>query len=222
MNRISSATVPAFVLLLAICVALPAAAQSANGSFTFQFDNDTKTIEFNVKKAGNSAKGSMTFTGVTEFSDQDVDGSGDFGPSGSVSVTLKVDFDCFRMSANGKRAAASGLVTQSSIPGLVGRRGLLTVEDNGEGINQPEPDRFTWGLYRQNATGWVPSDAELTSDLGVGLSWLADDAERIPGDPDNPVASSVAPDPGDCKGFSLGAYAVEDLIHGNGNIQVKP
>lgn len=216
MKRIPSLSVLGSVLLLALGSALPAFAQSANGSFEFQFDNTTKSVDFNVKKTGNSAKGEMTFTGVTAFSDQDGDGTGNAGPSGTFTVTLKVDFDCMVLSGN--RAAASGLVKQSSIPALVGWRGLLTVEDNGEGKNQPEPDRFTWGLYRQNETGWVPSDAELTFDSGVGLTWFASDAERE----DDAGISSVRPDPGDCRNFSLSSYSVNDLLHGNGNIQVKP
>lgn len=215
MKRSPSLSVPVLVLLV-LAVAAPAAAQSANGSFEFQFDNSAKTIQFNVKKTGSSAKGTMTYTGVTTFADQDGDGTGDPGPNGSVSVSITVDFDCLVVSGN--RAAASGLVTQASIPALVGRRGLLMVEDNGEGFNQPAPDRFTWGLYRRNETGWVPSDAELTFDPGVGMTWYATDAERN----DDTAVSSVPLEPGDCRVVPLGSYSVEDLIHGNGNIQVKP
>jgi hypothetical protein len=216
MKRISSSPVPVVLCLLALFVALPAAAQSANGDFTFQFDNGSKAIQFNVKKTGSDTKGQMTFTGMTEFSDQDVDGSGELGPNGTQVVTIKIEFDCMVNSAN--RAAASGLVTESSIPGLVGRRGLLTVEDNGEGSKQSEPDRFTWGLYRQNNANWTASDAELVIDPGVGLTWFATDAER---NDDTPVSSVPVP-AGDCRHFSLGSYAVEDLIHGSGNIQVRP
>lgn len=64
----------------------------------------------------------------------------------------------------------------------------------------------------------IAGNRAAASGLVTRSSWLATDFER---DDDVPV-SSVPLDPGDCRGFSLGAYAVEDLIHGNGNIQVKP
>src|SRR3712207_8371342 len=50
-------------------------------------------------------------------------------------------FDGMRVSDN--RAVISGTVRDSNVTGLIGRRVLLTVEDNGEGTR----DRVTWGVY---------------------------------------------------------------------------
>jgi len=215
MKRISSSFL-ALVVVLALGVTLPAAAQSANGDFSFTFDNATRSVQFDARQLGNGVRGQMTFSGTIDYADQDTDGTGDTGPSGLVSVTMSVAFDC--LSVTGHRAAMSGLVTSSSVPGQVGRRGLLVVEDNGEGVNQPQPDRVTWGLYHSNSHSWLATDAELLVDTGAGLTWLASDFER---EDDTPV-SSVRPDAGDCHGVSLSAYALDEVIHGGGNIQVRP
>jgi hypothetical protein len=77
---------------------------------------------------------------------------------------------------------------------------------------------FTWGLYGTPDLTWVASDAELELDPGIGLTWLATDFEReddvgIPSHPSTEIG---------CETFSFGAYAMQELAHGNGNIQVRP
>jgi hypothetical protein len=130
---------------------------------------------------------------------------------------MKVDFDCLVVS--GSRASMSGLVTASSVPAYVGRRSLLVVDDGGEGVKNSS-DSFTWGLYRRAAT-WTAADAELDFDNGASLSWYATDAERND-DVAVQVGNGSGRETGDCRAVGLGAYALDELVHGNGNIQVRP
>ena len=131
-------------------------------------------------------------------------------------MTATVSFDCVRVSGN--RAAMSGLVTASNVQGYVGRRAVLAVEDNGEGINAAALDRFTWGLYRKNVRNWTPSDAEVPGDMGALLNWYATDAER----PDDVAVPARQSEEIDCHSFPFGSYAVESIAHGAGTVQVKP
>jgi hypothetical protein len=130
-----------------------------------------------------------------------------------------VNVDCLRIA--GKRAAIGGIVTDSSNENYIGRRGLLVVEDNGEGGKAEAPDRFTWGLYGNSGIEWVATDAELVFDSGAGLTWFATDAERND-DIGRPSHSSSEVT---CESFSLAAYGDNDLTDipkGSGNLQVKP
>ena len=77
---------------------------------------------------------------------------------------------------------------------------LLVVEDNGEGVNIPTPDKLTWGVYENSANTWIPRDAERDDDEGALLAWIAKDAER----PDDAGVSFA------------------DIKHGGGNVQVQP
>ena len=207
------------ILLLAL--ALPAAAQnsgpSANGNFQFIAGGSTKSIEFNARIHKNgSTSGRMVFSGAEALADQDVDGRGDALPGGPLAnLTVTVEFDCLKI--DGNRAVMSGEVADASLEDLIGRRVIFAVEDGGEGSKKPR-DRFTWGLYQAMESGWVASDAELELDLGVGLTWLASDAERKD---DIPVPSHPSQDIS-CNSFPLGSYAFEDVVQGAGNIQVKP
>lgn len=197
---------------------------SANGTFQFSSADRTLTIEFDAREHGSGqTKGQVTLSGSVEVPDQDVDGEGGGAPAEVVAVSLKIEVDCLQLAKKNPedtdyvRAAMSGEITESSVPGLVGRRGILAVEDNGEGSKAPEPDRFMWGLYRTRTLNWVATDAELEFDPGAGLTWLATDAERtddagIPSHPSETV---------DCKTFPVSSYTFENLAHGNGNIQVK-
>jgi hypothetical protein len=207
-----------FVPVLGLC-AFSAAAQNngsaANGDFQFSLAGASGAIQFDARQQGSSAKGQMTFNATLDVSNEDVDGEG--VSSSSVSnVTATVAFDCVRI--NGNHAAMSGLVTSSNVPGYVGRRAVLAVEDNGEGINAAALDRFTWGLYRKTTPTWTPSDAEVPGDGGAMLSWYATDAER----PDDVAVPARQSGEIDCKSFSFGVYAFEQVAHGAGNIQVKP
>ena len=207
-----------FVLLLAVSAAAQNNGSASNGDFQFDLTGANGSIQYDARLQGTSAKGQMTFTGATEISNEDVDGEGT-ATTALSNVTLTAKFDCLRVSGN--RAAMSGPITQSSVAAYVGARALLVVEDNGEGVNA-EPDRFTWGMYRQSAPTWTPSDAEVPGDNGASLSWLVTDAEReddvaIPSKPLVVPSGAV-----DCKSFSFSSYALEEIVHGAGNIQVKP
>lgn len=206
-----------FVLLLAFSVSAQNNGASSNGDFQFDLTGANGAIQYDARLQG-SPKGQMTFTGATEISNEDVDGEGT-AATALTNVTLTAKFDCVRVSGN--RAAMSGPITASTVPAYIGARALLVVEDNGEGVNA-EPDRFTWGMYRQSATTWTPIDAEVPDDNGASLSWLVTDAEReddvaVPSKPLVAVSGAV-----NCQSFSFASYALEEVAHGAGNIQVRP
>ena len=131
----------------------------------------------------------------------------------------------------------SGIVTGSTLPAYIGQRVLLVVEDNGEGVRQPSPDSLTWGVYKKNDRGWTPSDAEVEGDIGATLMWTARDFELEPCPPDSQTEECVPPNKGvardvgvssrkdetvTCKSFPLSSYSLDDVAHGDGNIQVRP
>jgi hypothetical protein len=94
---------------------------------------------------------------------------------------------------------------------------LFTVEDNGD--SQREPDRLTWGLYKEIKRDWIPSDAELEKDEGVGLRWWATDAE-VKDDvgyamPRNETTGSIL-------SYPFAAYLFVDPDDGFGDIIVRP
>lgn len=209
-------------LLLCLAAAAPTGAEvggpSSSGSFRFSVAGLAQTVDFNVRTdKGGDSSGQLTFSGAAEIPDQDVDGEG--GPaSGTVvaDVFYTARFDCLEVSGN--RAVMSGFVTGSTISSYIGQRVLLVVEDNGEGVNQPSPDRLTWGVYGQRARSWAPSDAELEEDPGVGLIWTATDAER----PDDVGVPSHRSEQVTCKSFPVSSYSLDEVAHGDGNIQVRP
>ncbi|HJW96060.1 MAG TPA: hypothetical protein VJ901_20800 [Thermoanaerobaculia bacterium] len=205
-------------LVLATWLVAPfAMAQSASGGFHVVTDDGTRNIEFNARvSTGGATSGEIKFSGPVTIPDQNVDddGSGDVGMT-MTTVSLRVDVDCLRI--DGNRAALSGLVTDSNISAFVGRQMVLTVEDGGEGKNAAA-DRYTWGQYHSGNPKWTASDAELEFDPGVGLTWIATDAERTDDAGIPSSHSSVI----DCHSFPLVSYALEDLAQGSGNIQVKP
>ena len=216
--------IPARLVLCAAMLSLaplPLVAQSdgpsANGSFAFTAGGHPLTIDFNAReKVSGSPRGNITLSGTVLVPDQDVDGNGSAGGGSLVSVALQVDVDCLKVSGN--TASISGVIRDANVPAYVGARALLAVVDNGEGKKAPALDQFVWGVYGTPELTWVPSDAELTFDPGVGLTWHATDFER---DDDVGIPSH---DFGgiDCRTFAFGSYSLEDLPHGSGNIQVKP
>jgi hypothetical protein len=190
---------------------------SATGSFEFSSGGHPLVISFDARNKNNgTTSGQIVLTGSVNVPDQDVDGEGVSGGSSIVTVALNVEVDCLKV--NGNAAAMSGEITDANIPAFIGRRALLAVVDNGEGVKAPALDQFMWGVYSTPGLTWVPSDAELTFDPGVGLTWLATDFEREDdiGIPSNPSTTV------DCSTFSTAAYSFEDLPHGGGNIQVRP
>jgi hypothetical protein len=121
------------------------------------------------------------------------------------------------MTVSGNTAVISGTVRDSSIGSLIGRRVLLTVEDNGD--NTRAPDRVTWGVYADLRRSWTPSDAELREDPGVGMTWTATDAER----PDERgVPMPAGEDPVGVGTFPLASYEFVVAATGSGDILVRP
>jgi hypothetical protein len=202
-------------LLLTFAAAAQNSGPASNGDFQFGLSGASGAIQYNARMHGTSAQGQMTFTGTMDISNEDVDGEGST-VTALTNVTLTVNIDCLRIEGN--RAAMSGLIASSSYAPYIGARALLAVEDNGEGSKAPALDRFTWGVYRNTAPTWTPSDAEVPGDNGAMFTWYASDFER----PDDVPVLSTKNFTVDCKTFPFGAYGFEDAPHGSGNIQVKP
>jgi len=200
------------VMTLALLSLVPAAfAQTVGGSVRAETGKGVRTIEFNAKGlSGGRASGDLALTEPIALPDQDVDGAGEPEVK-ETALSLRVDVDCMNVERN--RAVVGGQVRESNVQSYVGRRMLLTVEDNAENA-----DRYTFGFYRSTLPTWVPSDAELKFDPGAGLTWIATDAERD----DDKGISSQARDQGQCDGFPLGLYELEELPKDGGDIQVKP
>jgi hypothetical protein len=207
------------VLLLSGSAAAPAAdaqtgAQSASGSYQFSLeDGRAKYVEFDARtREGGGATGQMFFSDEAQLDEQDVDGTG--GPLESHrGFYLRAEFDGLLVVNN--RAVMSGTVRDSSIAGLIGQRVLLTAEDNRN--NPGEPDKLTWGIYARAERGWETSDAELERDEGVGMRWLATDAERRDDEGfEMPGVESV-----DTQTFPLAAYDFVDLERWTGDIRVQ-
>ncbi|MFL6248442.1 MAG: hypothetical protein ACJ74H_20635 [Thermoanaerobaculia bacterium] len=202
-------------LLLTFAAAAQNSGPASNGDFQFSLTGASGAIQYDARLHEANAQGQMTFTGAIDISNDDVDGEGSTVTPLS-NVTMTVTIDCLRIAGN--RAAMSGVVTSSSYAPYVGVHALLAVEDNGEGSKAPL-DKFTWGVYRHTAPGWLPTDAEVPGDIGATLTWLASDFER---EDDTPVAGNQPSGPINCQTFPFGSYAFEDVPHGGGNIQVKP
>jgi hypothetical protein len=190
---------------------------SANGDFQFSLvDGALRYIQFEVRTQKNGeTRGQMTFNDPAAVVGSDGDDGG--GATSSVQgLFITAEFDCLQI--RGNAAVMSGVITQSNALNAIGERVLLVVEDNGEGINAPSLDKLTWGVYRSSAIGWIPSDAELENDPGVGLTWLATDSER---EDDIGIPSNQSKTIG-CNSFPLSSYSLLDVAHGFGNIQVRP
>lgn len=218
----------AFVLAISVAPMLLAqnSGPSANGNFQFDAGSSSKSLVFDARIQNNgSTRGTIVLSGTDDLGDQDVDGGGDANPGGAqAGFSLTMDVDCLKITGN--RAVMSGVVTDSTEPGYIGVRTLLVIEDGGEGV-KGGADKFTWGMYRGSSLTWLPSDAELMVDPGVGAPpWLAKDAEREL-DPDE-IGIMVGPANGggggnvNCESFRLAAYDLREIAHGAGNLQVKP
>ena len=211
-----------FVLfLLTFTSTNPVNAQtSADGSFRFTAENNfTKVIEFKaVSNREGGATGSMLFSGPAVIPKQDVDGDGNTDFSGRLeSLDMDVSVDSLVVEKN--RAVMSGTVSNCNVREYIGRRVLLTVEDNGDGNDPKLPDKFTWGFYRKLDLWWTPTDAELKEDPGVGLRWWATDSERKD---DIGYAMPKQNDPVGTQSFPFTSYALVDIVAGNGNVNVFP
>ena len=192
---------------------------SADGRLEFTLEERlTKNIEFDaITNSDGSATGEMTFSGPAEFPDQDVDGTGRAGFSGSLSNhQIEVRFDGMVVERN--MAVMRGTVTGSNLEDYIGQRVLLVVEDNGDEIEGRVQDKLTWGVYKPVVQDWIPTDAELEDDNGARLTWIATDAEREDdkGVPSNQCQVMI------CQTFPLSAYSFDDFLDSAGNIQVRP
>jgi len=207
--------------LLLVSLALPSLTRasadgpSASGSFQFSLDDGKiRNLEFNARNQNNGRTvGEMTFSDQAAVPVPDPDDSTAINTPGAV-MTAK--FDCLQIEGN--RAVMSGVISQSNIAAAIGLRVLLVVEDNGEGVNIPTPDKLTWGVYQSANANWTPKDAERDDDNGASLTWIAKDAER---DDDPGVPSNQSKTIG-CQSFPLSSYSFVDIKHGGGNVQVQP
>ena len=189
--------------------------QSAIGSYQFSLeDGYRKYVEFDARtQEGGGATGQMFFSDESEIMYQDVDGAGDPEET-HRGFYLRADFD--GLSVVNNQAVMSGTVRDSSITYLIGKRVLLTVEDNGDNVR--EPDRLTWGVYKPAERGWTPSDAELERDEGVGMRWVATDAELR----DDPGVEMPRDESIGTQSFPLVAYTFVDMEQWSGDIRVQP
>lgn len=202
-------------LVLVFLCSVAAFGQSATGGFRFETEQGTQNVEFNAHTSPNGrTSGQLKFRGSADTPVLDVDGDGGLNGGTFSDWSLRIDVDC--LAVRGNRASLSGLITEATQGGLVGRRMIFTVEDGGEG-NNAAPDRFTWGLYRNDTLGWIPADAELLFDNGWSLTWNATDAENG-GDP-IPGRQQLNTD---CRSFPLSAYDLTEIGRGAGNLQVRP
>ena len=204
------------LMALSLFCLVPAAfAQAVGGSLRADTGNGVRTIEFNATgQSGGRASGDLALTEPIALPDQDVDGAG-VPEVKETTLTLRVAVDCLKVEGN--RAVLGGQVRDSNVQSYVGRRMLLTVEDNA-GAEKPAPDRYTFGFYRSTLPTWVPTDAELKFDSGAGMMWIATDAERD----DDKGISSQPREQGQCEGVPLASYELEELPKDGGDIQVKP
>jgi hypothetical protein len=210
---------PLFALFLFVLAApqiAKAQDSSAAGSYKFAFeDGAAKTIEFDARgQSGGSAIGQMYLTDEATLVYRDVDGTGEGGVKyGGYFISAVFD----GMVVEKNQAVMSGTIRDSNVKELIGKRVLLTVEDNGD--NTRVPDRLTWGIYDDTKRNWTPSDAERKEDEGVGLRWWARDAERERED----VGYAMPREEGTTtNSFPTASYAFAVLASESGDIRVTP
>lgn len=210
-----------FPSLLALALLTFAAAQTARaataaaGSYQFTLTGDKylKYVEFDATaQADGSATGYISMTDEAVITIQDVDGTGDKGGQ-YAGYNFKADVDGLVVDKN--QAVLSGTIRTASNELLIGQRVLLTVKD---GEPTREPDQLTWGIYNGFKRNWVPSDAELKEDPGVGLKWWATDAEQR----DDVGYQMPRSEETDAKSFPIAAYGFVDASDAAGDIRVSP
>lgn len=203
------------LFLLALAAPQVANAQAAAGSYKFAFeDGAAKTIEFDARgEANGSAVGQMYLTDEATLVYRDVDGTGESGKYAGYYISAVFD----GMVVDKNKAVMSGTIRDSNVREILGKRILLTVEDNGD--NTRIPDRLTWGIYNDTPRTWTPSDYERKDDPGVGLRWWAKDAERERED----VGYAMPRDESTTTmSFPMNTYAFADLASESGDIRVSP
>jgi hypothetical protein len=209
-----------FTTMLALVLTFFAAAQTARaasaaaGSYQFTLTGDKylKYVEFEAStQADGSASGFIYMTDEAVITLQDVDGSGE-SKEKFVGYNFKADVDGLIVTEN--KAVLSATIRDASNQAFIGQRVLLTVEDNGD--NTRVPDRLTWGVYKPIDRRWIPSDAELKDDPGVGLRWWATDAERR----DDVGYQMPRDEKVSTQTFPLATYGFVDASDGAGDIRV--
>lgn len=211
---------PLTLFLLCLATPPPTAARTTVASAVqgvYQFtlgDRYIKYAEFDAQGADDgSATGSIYLSDEATIVLKDVDGTGE--PQEKVpGFYIRASVDGLVVEKN--QAVLSGVVRESSYTPLIGRRVLLTVEDNGD--NTKVADRLTWGIYQPLSRDWTPSDAELKDDPGVGLTWWAKDAERR----DDVGYAMPRSESIDARAFPVASYAFADVQDAAGDIIVRP
>ena len=215
MRTILLTSLLALVLMTFAAAQTARAATAAAGSYQFTLTGDKylKYVEFEATaEADGKATGTIYFSDEAVITILDVDGTGE--KDRFVGYNIKADVDGLVVDKN--QAVLSGTIRTASNEALIGQRVLLTVEDNGD--NTRVPDRLTWGIYKPIDRQWVPSDAELKEDPGVGLRWWAKDAERK-----DDVGYAMPRDESvGTQTFPVAAYGFVDSDNGAGDIRVSP
>src|ERR1051325_10266800 len=144
------------------------AGPSANGTFQFTVgDGSVRYVSFDARiLKDNKVTGEMTYTDPSASPEVDTD-SGD-SASTTTGLSVKASFDCLVI--NGNRAVMSGVIVESNVGAALGRRVLLVVEDNEQGINALDLDKLSWGVYKPHKMDWNPADAELENDTGASTT----------------------------------------------------
>jgi hypothetical protein len=219
MKRKSVVTFFALLLfgLYASAASAQTAGQAAAGSYRFTFDDGyLKTMDFDaVNRSEGSTDGSMLLTDEATLVIRDVDGADDPETGKYPGVTVKAQFDGLIVE-NKNQAVMSGTVTDATLRSLVGKRVLLTVEDNGD--NTRESDKLTWGVYTVVQRDWTPSDSERKVDEGVGLRWEASDSERKD---DTPI-KMPREETTTTSSFPITSYDFAKVASASGDIRVTP
>src|SRR5262249_41160875 len=125
------------------------------------------------------------------------------------------------------RAAMSGVIASSSLPGYVGQQVLLAVVDKIDDI-EPPVDAFAWGVYQptdpqvyqrlltaQDAEYCPAPDPEseftppCNVDNGASLTWVASDYELCPNPTEENPSPDCTPDPG---AFTTGLSTTPNVV----------
>jgi hypothetical protein len=189
---------------------------SVRGSFQISTDGGpTMYIEFHAKLEKDGSTIGETILQDRSSSDKKADGDDRSSTSSSPGFFAKAQFDCLFVKEN--RAVMSGSVSESSSSQYIGRRLLLVVQD-GDGFNPPGKDRLTFGIYRQTAKSWIPTDSERPDEQSGAASWVAQDSERPDDEPVLPTKSETI----GCHSFPISSFSFIDAKQGHGDIKIRP
>jgi hypothetical protein len=207
--------------LVSLSAPRPATAQTAGsaarGTYRFLLEDElVKSVELDASTdAKGVTTGSLTFTdeaAIRDTDDPEDPRAGDPPPH----FYMKADLDTLSVEKN--RAVMGGTVRDSSHVTYIGKWVQLVVEDNG--FNAKVPDRLTWSFCsRSQAGGWVPSDAERSSDNGAYLRWWATDAERSD-DVGVPSTDLLGKGETSCRVYPLSNYSFASLLKWDGDLVV--